>query len=80
MNGLRSLMFAAWLGITAAANHALLFPGRVAMMNPGGSIVTGNASDVISDATLSATYGIGIAVFSLPRRAGPGELKFCSPW
>ncbi len=61
-------------------NHALLFPGRVAMMNPSGSLVTGNASEVINEATLSATYGIDIAVFSLPRRAGPAELQFCSPW
>lgn len=61
-------------------NHALLFPGRVAMMKPGGFLLTGAASEVINDATLTATYGIDIATFSVPRRAEPGELRLCSPW
>jgi iron complex transport system ATP-binding protein len=61
-------------------NHALLFPGRVIMMKPGGVIVTGLASEVITAAELTATYGIDIAVVVSPRRAGAGELKFCSPW
>jgi iron complex transport system ATP-binding protein len=61
-------------------NHALLFPGRVAMMQPGGRLVTGPASEVINDATLTATYGIDIAMFCVARRVGSGELKLCSPW
>jgi iron complex transport system ATP-binding protein len=62
-------------------NHAFLFSGRVVLMQPGGSILVGLADEVISDATLSATYGIDIGVFFARRRSGgPGELKFCSPW
>jgi len=73
-------------------NHALLFPGRVAMMKPGGCMITGLASEVITDANLTATYGIDIAVYKVPRRAGvggvggvdggagSGELRLCSPW
>lgn len=61
-------------------NHAFLLPGRVLMMKPGGAILTGLASEVVTDSTLTATYGIDIAVFSTPRRAGSGELRFCSPW
>jgi iron complex transport system ATP-binding protein len=61
-------------------NHAFLLPGRVLMMKPGGAILTGLASDVITESTLTATYGIDIAVFSMPRGARAGELKFCSPW
>jgi iron complex transport system ATP-binding protein len=61
-------------------NHALQFPGRVVMMKPGGVIIIGPASEVITDAELTATYGIDIAVVSAPRRTHPGELKFCSPW
>jgi iron complex transport system ATP-binding protein len=61
-------------------NHAFLFSGRVVLMQPGGSILVGQAADVISDATLSATYGIDIGVFLARRQGGPGELKFCSPW
>jgi iron complex transport system ATP-binding protein len=61
-------------------NHALLFPGRVIMMKPGGVIVTGLASEVITAVELTATYGIDIAVVVSPRRAGAGELKLCSPW
>ena len=61
-------------------NHALQFPGRVVMMKPGGSIVVGLASEIITDAELTATYGIDIAVLSVPRSTGSGEIKFCSPW
>jgi iron complex transport system ATP-binding protein len=61
-------------------NHALQFPGRVVMMKPGGAIVAGLTSKVITDAELSATYGIDIAVLKAPRPTGQGEIKFCSPW
>jgi iron complex transport system ATP-binding protein len=61
-------------------NHALQFPGRVAMMKPGGRIVAGLASEVITGGELTATYGIGIEVVSAPRAAGTGEIKWCTPW
>jgi iron complex transport system ATP-binding protein len=61
-------------------NHAFLFPGRVALMKPDGSLLTGPAADVITHATLSMIYGTDIGVFSVARRAGPGQFKFCSPW
>ena len=61
-------------------NHAFLFPGRVALMQPGGALVVGSASEVITDAALSATYGIDIAVLSTARRTALGEFKFCTPW
>jgi iron complex transport system ATP-binding protein len=61
-------------------NHAFLFPGRVAMMQPDGSLIVGGASQVITAAALSATYGIDIALLSTPRRAGLGEFKFSTPW
>lgn len=61
-------------------NHALQFPGRVVLMKPGGVIATGLASEIITDAELTSTYGIDIAVIKAPRRNGPGEIKICSPW
>ena len=61
-------------------NHAFLYPGRVVLMKPDGSLLTGPASDIVTDATLSMIYGTDIGVFSVARRAGPGLLKFCSPW
>lgn len=61
-------------------NHAFLLPGRVAMMQPGGAIIVGRASELITEAALSATYGIGISVLSVPARASSGEFRFCSPW
>jgi iron complex transport system ATP-binding protein len=61
-------------------NHAFLFAGRVVLMKPDGSILAGAASDVLTDATLSMIYGTDIAVFSVARRAGHGQLRFCSPW
>jgi iron complex transport system ATP-binding protein len=61
-------------------NHALRLSGRVLMMKPGGVIVAGPVSEVVTGAELTATYGIDIAVLSLPRPNGPGEIKVCSPW
>jgi hypothetical protein len=35
---------------------------------------------VVTEAELSATYGIDIGLYSVPRRTGPGELTLCNPW
>ncbi|HEX3915626.1 MAG TPA: ABC transporter ATP-binding protein [Steroidobacteraceae bacterium] len=61
-------------------NHAFLFPGRAALMQPGGAITVGPAAQVVTDASLSGAYGIGVSVLSHPRRDGRGEFKFCTPW
>jgi iron complex transport system ATP-binding protein len=61
-------------------NQAFLFPGRAALMRPGGPLAVGPASEVITDESLSAAYGIGVAVLSIERRDSLGELKFCTPW
>jgi iron complex transport system ATP-binding protein len=61
-------------------NHAFLFSGRVVLMQPGGALLVGPASDVINETTLTATYGIEIGVFLARRSSGSGELTFCSPW
>jgi iron complex transport system ATP-binding protein len=61
-------------------NHAFLFPGRVVLIKPDSSILVGAVADVLTEATLSATYGIDIEVLFAPRGAGRGQLKFCSPW
>jgi len=61
-------------------NHALRLSGRVVMMKPGGVIVAGHVSEVLTATELTATYGIDIAVLSVPRFGGPGEIKVCTPW
>jgi iron complex transport system ATP-binding protein len=61
-------------------NHALRLSGRVVMMRPGGAMVSGPVSEVVTGAALTATYGIDIAVISVPRPNGAGEIKVCSPW
>ncbi len=61
-------------------NHAFLFPGRVVLMQQGRSIVIGASADIINHAALTATYGLEVGVFSIPRAAPAGDLKFCSPW
>ncbi|HTD75312.1 MAG TPA: ABC transporter ATP-binding protein [Steroidobacteraceae bacterium] len=62
-------------------NHAFLFPGRAALMQPGGSLAVGAAAEVLTDASLSTAYGIGVAVLSLPAHASRREeFKFCTPW
>lgn len=61
-------------------NHGFLFRGRVAMMQPGGSLVVGQASEVITEAALSATYGVDISVLSVPARTSRDPFRFCTPW
>jgi iron complex transport system ATP-binding protein len=61
-------------------NHAFLFPGRTLLMHPGGAVVVGPASEVITEAALSAAYGININVLSLPSSHNPAAFKFCTPW
>jgi iron complex transport system ATP-binding protein len=58
-------------------NQAFLFPGRAALMRPGGSIAVGMPAEVITTESLSAAYGIDVAVLSIERL---GEMKFCTPW
>lgn len=61
-------------------NHAFLFPGRALLMQPGGSVVVGAASEVITEASLSASYGIDIGVLTIARPLGAAAFKFCTPW
>jgi iron complex transport system ATP-binding protein len=61
-------------------NQAFLFPGRAALMRPGGSLAVGAPTEVITDELLSAAYGIGVAVLSIGRRDNLGDLKVCTPW
>ena len=61
-------------------NQAFLFPGRAALMRSGGILAVGPPSEVITDESLSAAYGIGVAVLSMERGESLGELKFCTPW
>jgi iron complex transport system ATP-binding protein len=61
-------------------NHAFLFPGRALLMHPGGRIVIGAPAEVITEAALSASYGIGISVLGVGRPDGLTAFKFCTPW
>ena len=61
-------------------NHAFLFPGRALLMQLNRSIVLGAASDIINDASLASTYGIGVGVFTVARAPPARNLTFCSPW
>lgn len=61
-------------------NHAFLFPGRALLMSPDAASAAGPAEEIVTSAALSAAYGIPIDVLAVPRRTGPGELRFCTPW
>lgn len=58
-------------------NHAFLFPGKVVLMRQGGLISVGAPADVLTDSSLTSAYGIDIAVYSVARRDGVGEIKLC---
>lgn len=61
-------------------NHALWFGGRAALMKEGRFVAVGPASDVITDATLSATYDTDVRVFVVPGRDDTGQSTICSAW
>jgi iron complex transport system ATP-binding protein len=61
-------------------NHAFLFSGRVALMKGGAPLTVGPATQVITAQMLSATYGMDIGVYNVPRDSSRGDLKFCSAW
>lgn len=59
-------------------SHAFLFPGKAVLMSLQGPVSIGLADTVLTEATLTATFGVEIGVHSFPRRNGAGELKFCT--
>jgi len=61
-------------------NHALWFHGRAALMKDGRFIALGLARDVMTEATLTSTYDVEVAVFPQPSRTGRNELQVCSAW
>ena len=61
-------------------NHAFLFPGRALLMQLNRELVSGTPSEIINRASLAATYGIDVGVFSVERPPPAKDLTFCSPW
>jgi iron complex transport system ATP-binding protein len=57
-------------------NHAVWFGGPAVLMKEGRFVATGAAADVITQSTLTATYGVPVAVIDAP---GTGPLA-CTPW
>lgn len=61
-------------------NHALWFGGKAALMKEGRFVAVGPASDVLTEAALTATYDVGVAVFSPPSGTGSDRRRLCSTW
>jgi len=59
-------------------NHAFLYPGRVVLMKPDGSLLTGPASDILTDTTLSLFYGSISACLPWPVAPGLGSSSFAA--
>lgn len=59
-------------------NHAFLFAGRTVLMSSGGALTVGKASDIITDAALSALYGIDMRVLEVSAVDGSGS-RVCLP-
>jgi iron complex transport system ATP-binding protein len=82
---LKAIGFLATQGVamimtTHDPNHASVFSGRVVLMKREAPIIVGSGAEVLTEGLLSEVYGIDVGVFSLPRRASAGEIRFCSPW
>jgi iron complex transport system ATP-binding protein len=58
-------------------NHALWFGGRAALMKDGHFLAVGPAADVMTEAALTATYGVDVAVFS---HSSGGRVRVSSTW
>lgn len=61
-------------------NHALWFGGPVALMKEGRFIGVGPAREVMTEATLTSTYDVDVAMFSPASRTGSDQLQVCSAW
>jgi iron complex transport system ATP-binding protein len=61
-------------------NHAFLFPGRALLMRLDRAVSIGVPSEIITGASLAATYGIKVGVFTVARTPPSRNLTFCSPW
>jgi ABC-type cobalamin/Fe3+-siderophores transport system ATPase subunit len=61
-------------------NHALWFDGRAALMKAGRIVAVGPAQQIMTGATLTATYDVDVAMFSRPSRTGSGQFHVCSAW
>jgi len=61
-------------------NHALWFGGKAALMKDGRLLAVGPASEVITEAALTDTYDVEVAVFSSPSHPGRQPRLVSSPW
>ena len=61
-------------------SQAFLFPGRALLMGQDGTVTVGVAAEIIDRASLSATYGVHVDVYTVPRGPPTGDLTICSPW
>jgi iron complex transport system ATP-binding protein len=61
-------------------NHALWFGGRAALMKDGRFVAVGPAHDVMTEATLTSTYGVDVAVFPGPSPGNDDHNRICSAW
>jgi iron complex transport system ATP-binding protein len=61
-------------------NHALWFGGRAALMKDGRFVAVGPAHEVMTEATLTSTYGVDVAVFPGPSAGDEGHHRICSAW
>jgi iron complex transport system ATP-binding protein len=61
-------------------NHGFLFDGRVALMKEGQFVAVGPASEILTGPKLTSTYGVDVAVLSIPGSAAAPTLTVCTPW
>jgi iron complex transport system ATP-binding protein len=61
-------------------SQAFLFPGRALLMGQDGSVTVGPAAQIIDRRSLTATYGVDVEVYGVPRAGPTGDLTVCSPW
>ena len=60
-------------------NHALWFGGRAALMKDGSFVAVGPVSEVMTEAALTSTYGVEVAVFS-PFSKNGSDTPVCNVW
>jgi iron complex transport system ATP-binding protein len=61
-------------------NHAMWFGGRAALMKNGRFLAIGPTAEVMTDATLTATYDVDVTVFPIRAHTVSNESTMWSAW
>lgn len=60
--------------------QAFLNKGRTVLISRRGTILAGPTAEIVTDESLSESYGTRVRLVKVPEQAGFGDITLCSPW